>query len=188
MKLMISGVTFSAAIVRSPSFSRSSSSTTTRMRPARISSIASGTEMNDIASWCHNETVKPLIVLLMAAAVMPDLKQLQQMTARFAPVKIKYDQSKLSSGDKKALAKLIDAAKILNNIFMDQLWSGNKDLYAQLQKDTSPLGKARLHYFWLNKGPWSDLDAHTAFMPGVPERKPLGANFYPADMTREQFE
>jgi Peptidase family M49 len=124
----------------------------------------------------------------MAAAVMPDLKQLQQMTARFAPVKIKYDQSKLSSGDKKALAKLIDAAKILNNIFMDQLWSGNKDLYAQLQKDTSPLGKARLHYFWLNKGPWSDLDAHTAFMPGVPERKPLGANFYPADMTREQFE
>src|SRR5688572_5025339 len=43
MKLMISGVTFSAAMVRSPSFSRSSSSTTTRMRPARISSMASST-------------------------------------------------------------------------------------------------------------------------------------------------
>src|ERR1039458_655739 len=42
MKLTISGVTFSAAMVRSPSFSRSSSSTTTRTRPARISSIASG--------------------------------------------------------------------------------------------------------------------------------------------------
>src|SRR5579863_10325549 len=44
MKLTISGVTFSAAIVRSPSFSRSSSSTTMMMRPARISSTASGTE------------------------------------------------------------------------------------------------------------------------------------------------
>ena len=48
MKLMISGVTFSAAMVRSPSFSRSSSSTTTRMRPARISSMASGTETKGI--------------------------------------------------------------------------------------------------------------------------------------------
>jgi hypothetical protein len=124
----------------------------------------------------------------MAAAVMPDLNQLHQMTARFAPVKIKYDTSKLSAGDKKALAKLIEAAKILNTVFMDQLWSGNRDLYAQLQKDTTPLGKARLHYFLLNKGPWSDLDAHTAFLPGVPERKPEGANFYPADMTRDEFE
>src|ERR1035441_7524836 len=44
MKLMISGVIFSAATVRSPSFSRSSSSTMIRMRPARSSSIASGTE------------------------------------------------------------------------------------------------------------------------------------------------
>ena len=137
---------------------------------------------------CHNSLVKSLAILLAAAAVMPDLSQLTQMTARFAPVKIKYDTSKLSSGDRKALAKLIDAAKVLNHVFMDQLWSGNRDLYDQLQKDTSPLGKARLHYFWLNKGPWSDLDAHTAFVPGVPPRKPEGANFYPADMTREAFE
>jgi hypothetical protein len=57
-----------------------------------------------------------------------------------------------------------------------------------LQKDTTPLGQARLHYFWLNKGPWSDLDDHAAFVPGVPARKPQGANFYPPDMTREEFE
>jgi Peptidase family M49 len=119
---------------------------------------------------------------------MPDLAQLQQMTARFAPVKIKYDTSKLSAGDKKALAKLLDAARVLNDVFMDQLWSGNRDLYARLQKDITPLGKARLHYYRLNKGPWSDLDAHTAFIPGVPERKPEGANFYPADMARPEFE
>ena len=48
MKLMTSGVIFSAAMVRSPSFSRSSSSTITSIRPARNSSMASGMEENGI--------------------------------------------------------------------------------------------------------------------------------------------
>jgi hypothetical protein len=128
------------------------------------------------------------IVVLLAAAVMPDLNQLKQMSARFAPVQLKYDASHLTAGDRKALPKLVEAAKVLNFIFMDQLWSGNRALYEKLRQDTMPLGKERLHYFWLNKGPWSDLDGHTAFIPGVPERKPLGANFYPEDMTRQEFE
>ena len=132
--------------------------------------------------------MKHLLVLLAAAAVMPDLNQLKQMSARFAPVTLKYDAAALSAGDRKALPKLVEAARVLNHLFLDQLWSGNRELYAKLQKDTTPLGKARLHYFWLNKGPWSDLDDHAAFVPGVPARKPLGANFYPPDMTREEFE
>ncbi|HXB75267.1 MAG TPA: hypothetical protein VNY05_43945 [Candidatus Acidoferrales bacterium] len=132
--------------------------------------------------------MKPILVLLAAAAVMPDLNQLKEMSARFAPVKLKYDTSTLSAGDRQALAKLVEAARVLNAVFMDQLWSGNRALYAKLQKDTTPLGKELLHYFLLNKGPWSDLDDHKAFIAGVPERKPLGANFYPADMTRQEFE
>ena len=132
--------------------------------------------------------MKPLVVLLAAASVMPDLAQLKQMSARFAPVKLNAETAALSAGDRQALTKLVDAARILNFVFMDQLWSGNRALYDKLQKDTTPLGKERLHYFWLNKGPWSDLDGHTAFLPEVPERKPLGANFYPGDMSREEFE
>jgi hypothetical protein len=123
-----------------------------------------------------------------AAAAIPNLEQLKQMNARFAPVQVKYSESGLSAGDRKALAKLVEAAKVLNFLFMDQLWSGDRALYEKLQKDTTALGKERLHYFWLNKGPWSDLDGHTAFLPDVPERKPLGANFYPSDMTKEEFE
>src|SRR4029077_3817410 len=61
-------------------------------------------------------------------------------------------------------------------------------LQAQLQKDTSALGKARLHYFDLNKGPWSDLDGQVAFLPGVPPKKLPGSNFYPEDMTKDEFE
>src|SRR5438552_3286265 len=131
--------------------------------------------------------MKPLAILL-AAAVMPDLTQLKQMSARFAPVKLKYDTSTLSAGDRQALPKLVDAARVLNFVFMEQLWSGNRALYEKLQQDATALGQQRLHYFWLNKGPWSDLDAHQAFLPGVPERKPMGANFYPEDMKREEFE
>ena len=122
------------------------------------------------------------------AAPIPNLGQLEKMTARFAPTQIRVDTSKLSSGDRQALIKLIEAARLLNDIFMQQYWSGDLPLYAKLQKDRTPLGKARLHYFWINKGPWSDLDEYKAFLPGVPLRKPPGANFYPEDMTKEQFE
>src|SRR5271165_1527907 len=122
------------------------------------------------------------------AVTVPDLAQIQKMTARFAPTEMDVDLSKLSDGDRKALVKLVEAARIIDDIFMTQYWSGDHALYARLQQDPTPLGKARLHYFWINKGPWSSLDNDTAFLPGVPEHKLPGANFYPESMTREQFE
>ena len=128
------------------------------------------------------------LLALMLAGSLPDLAQLNRMIARFAPTQLKVDLSGLSAGDRQALIKLIAAAHLYDDIFLRQLWSGNPALYAKLQQDTTPLGKARLHYFWINKSPWSALDGYTAFLPGVPPKKPLGANFYPEDMTREQFE
>jgi len=119
---------------------------------------------------------------------VPDLEQLERMTARFAPTPIRVDTSKLSPGDQRALVKLIEAARVLNQVFLRQLWSGNLELYARLERDSTALGKARRDYFWLNKGPWSELDGYQAFLPGVPPRKPPGANFYPESMTKESFE
>lgn len=121
-------------------------------------------------------------------AAIPDLAELNRMIARFAPVELHADPSKLSPGDQKALAKLLDAARVIDDIFLDQVWSGNVYLRSQLVQDTTPLGKARLHYFDLNKGPWSELDEQVAFLPGVPEKKLPGANFYPEDMTKQEFE
>ncbi len=46
----------------------------------------------------------------------------------------------------------------------------------------------RLRCFRRNKGPWSNLDGKTAFGPDVPERNPEGAEFYPSDLTRAEFE
>jgi hypothetical protein len=123
-----------------------------------------------------------------ATAAEAPITQLQQMIARYAPVEIRADTSKLSAGDQAALKDLIRAARALNPLFMRQLWTGDLGLYNRLRQDTSGLGQTRLEYFWLNKGPWSDLDDHKAFLAGVPERKPLGAAFYPEDMKKAEFE
>src|SRR5580704_14021 len=122
------------------------------------------------------------------APPVPDLEQLKTMTARFAPTPLRVDLSGLSAGDRQALEKLVEAAKIVNTIFMQQFWSGDLATYQALQRDRTPLGSARLDYFWINKGPWSEIDEYAAFLPDVPARKLPGANFYPEDMTKEEFE
>lgn len=127
-------------------------------------------------------------MMLLNAATLPDLAQLERMTARFVPTEMRVDTSALAPGDLDALKKLIEAAHVIDDIFLTQVWSGNPRLLSQLRKDTTPLGKARLHYFWINKGPWSALDGNAAFLPDVPPQRLPGANFYPEDMTRDEFQ
>ena len=130
----------------------------------------------------------PIMLALALEGAEPDAAQLNRMAARFARAELKVDTAALSTGDQRALAKLIEAARVIDSIYLDQLWSGNRALLAKLRADTSPLGKARLHYFWLNKGPWSELDDHAAFLADVPPKKLPGANFYPPDLTKAEFE
>ena len=128
-----------------------------------------------------------LLPVLMAITI-PDLPQLQRMTARFAPAGFTVDISHLSAGDRKALPELIAASRVLEHLFYQQMWTGNLRLKATLEKDSTPLGKARQHYFQISKMPWSDIDGGAAFLPGVPEKRPAGSNFYPEDMTAAEFE
>ena len=128
------------------------------------------------------------LIAMTLSAADATLPQLQQMMAKFASVDLRVDTSKLSTGDRAALAKLIEASRILDHMFLGQMWAGNPALYEKLKLDKTPLGKARLDAFWLYKGPFDDLDDHKAFLPGVPPRKPLGAGFYPEDMNQKQFE
>jgi len=119
---------------------------------------------------------------------LPTPAQLEKMGRRFAPTPMRVETANLTVGDRQALARLVEAARIFDQIFLKQLWSGSPELYLRLQKDKSELGKARLRYFWINKGPWSDIDEYKAFLPSVPSRKPLGSNFYPEEMTKRDFE
>lgn len=129
-----------------------------------------------------------------AHAAPATVAQLQAMTRRFAPVDLAAATATLSAGDRVAIAKLIEAAQIVDTLQLRQRWSGNEALWAALQKDTSPLGKARRDYFWLNKGPWSIIDGNRSFMPAdyagirIPAEKPAGANFYPEGASKEALE
>jgi hypothetical protein len=117
----------------------------------------------------------------------PDAERLTTMSARFAPVDLSADVSKLPSNERQALAKLVEAAKVMDALFLRQVWAGNEPMLLTLLQDTSPLGRERLHYFLVNKGPWSRLDHNDAFVPGAPA-KPEQANFYPPDATKDQVE
>ena len=133
-------------------------------------------------------TVSALGVLARAQeASVPDTARLQGMTARFAPTEIGTDLSKLSAADRQVLAKLVEASKIMDALFLRQVWSGNETMLLDLVQDQTPAGRARLHYFLINKGPWSRLDHDQTFVAGAPP-KPEGANFYPQGTSKAEIE
>ncbi len=113
--------------------------------------------------------------------------ELAKKIARFAPTTLTADISKLPAKDRQALAKIVAAAKLLDPLFLRQVWSGNDALEQKLLADQTPAGRQRLHYFYINDGPWSRLDNNEPFIDGVPTEKPPQANYYPDDMTKEEF-
>jgi hypothetical protein len=112
---------------------------------------------------------------------------LARKIARFAPTTLTADTSKLTAKDRQALDKIIAAAKLLDPLFLRQVWTGNDALEKKLQADKTAVGRQRLHYFYINDGPWSRLDDKEPFIEGVPKEKPVGASYYPEDMTKDEF-
>jgi hypothetical protein len=131
----------------------------------------------------------PLAGLLLGGCAQqkPMEPTIAQKAGRFAPTVITADTSRLTPGDKAAIASLSRAAAIMDKLFLRQTWSGAEALKAKLAADQSPTGRDLYGYFMRNMGPWSKLDHDSAFVPGVPAR-PEGANYYPEDMTKTEFE
>jgi hypothetical protein len=112
---------------------------------------------------------------------------LQQKSARFAPTDLTADISALPPNERDALAHLVRAAQVMDALFLEQVWAGNEPMLYALLGDQTPAGKARLHEFLINKGPWSRLDHNEPFVPGAPP-KPPSANYYPAGATKDEVE
>jgi hypothetical protein len=129
----------------------------------------------------------PLLAFAEDIRLPPETVRLEAMAARFAPVDIRVDISALPEGEQKALASLIKAARITDALFMRQMWAGNEATLLRLMEDDTPLGRARLDYFLINRGPWSRLDDNAVFVPGAPT-KPEAANFYPTGATKAEVE
>ncbi len=102
---------------------------------------------------------------------------------RFAPVELTVDLKPLPEGERKALARLVEAARIMDTLFLRQVWAGNEAMLLRLAHSGSP----HLRDFILYKGPWNRLDKNAAFVPGAPE-KPEGGAFYPADATKAELD
>ena len=122
---------------------------------------------------------------------VPNAAELRAMTARFAPVEIAADVPALPANERRALGSLVEAARIMDALFLRQVWSGNDALLQELSRAAvapdAADARARLHAFLINKGPWSRLDHDRLFIPGVPA-KPGSANFYPPDTTKAEVQ
>lgn len=102
---------------------------------------------------------------------------------QYAPVQIAVPWELLPETERKTLAKLYQAAHIMDELFLRQVSAGNVAMREQLKAG----GDSDLQrFFKINVGPWDRLDGDRPFHGE--ETKPLGANFYPPDMTREEFE
>ncbi len=122
-----------------------------------------------------------------APAVDKAVAELQQKSARFAPTDLTADITALPANEREALAHMVRAAQVMDALFLEQVWAGNEAMLQTLVKDDSPIGKARLHAFLINKGPWSRLDHNEVFIPGAPP-KPPSANYYPEGATKAEIE
>jgi hypothetical protein len=127
------------------------------------------------------------VTVLGQEGAVSETARLQKMAARFAPTDIRADLSAISAVDKQVLAKLVEASKIMDALFLRQVWAENDTVLIDLAGSQTAEGRARLHYFLINKGPWSRLDHDEAFVPRVPA-KPAGANFYPVGVSKAEIE
>ena len=108
------------------------------------------------------------------------------MAPLFAPVNITADINGIPNSERAALVKILEAARVMDGLFLEQVWSGNPSLLLQLQNDRSAAGRAALDFFLVNKGPWSRIEENKPFISNVPD-KPKGAAYYPSDSTREEI-
>ena len=105
----------------------------------------------------------------------------QQRLAAYATVKLTADLSAFDARQKKMLGLLIAAADRMNTIYWQQAWGDQGALLASI-RDPATLELAQVNY-----GPWDRLDNDEPFVAGIGERPP-GAQFYPVDMTKAEFE
>jgi hypothetical protein len=126
-------------------------------------------------------------VIGLAGAAGADEVKMQQATAParpeiYAPFRLTADLSGLSENERRMLGLFIDASVIMDDLFWRQAYGDRDALLAGLARDRRLQEFARINY-----GPWDRLADHAPFVPGVGP-KPLGAQFYPADMSKEEFE
>jgi len=108
------------------------------------------------------------------------MSKIDQKVAEFKEVELNADISHLSEDQKEMLTHLIDAARIMDDIFWQQAFGNRDTLLNRIETDELET------FVKINYGPWERLSDNQPFIEGYGP-KPAGANFYPQDMTKEEF-
>ncbi|MEJ2634475.1 MAG: peptidase [Calditrichia bacterium] len=106
---------------------------------------------------------------------------------KLAPVEIKYDKNLLKPSQQEALLNLVRAASKMDTIFLHQVYDKNQSIKEALMTGTDPNYPTLLEYFNICFGPFDRLDHNKPFI-NLNQPKPAGANFYPEDMTKAEFD
>ena len=138
--------------------------------------------------------IRPLGIVLLSAVVIScgkeaprevSVEPLEKAEVRpevYADFTLTADLSKLSDDQKQMVTLLIDASQIMDDLFWRQSFGDNYEEWLNSIADDRTRRFAELNY-----GPWDALDDDKPFMDGF-SSKPLGAKFYPEDMSKEEFE
>jgi hypothetical protein len=110
-----------------------------------------------------------------------ELSAMEKNVQKYASVKLHADINHLSANEKEMLKLLFSAAKLMDDIFWMQN-VGSKDEFLASFSDPAAKRFAEINY-----GPWDEMDNLKPFVEGFGE-KPAGAEFYPHDMTKEEFD
>ncbi len=100
---------------------------------------------------------------------------------KYITVKLTADLSGLTEKEKQMIPLLIRVAEISDKMYWYEAYGQKDSLLAGIQDDNAR------KYVEINYGPWDRLNGDTAFLEGF-GAKPAGANYYPKDMTKEEFE
>lgn len=131
---------------------------------------------------CDNKTAETKPVETKQEIIPSQLVQPDSLTL-YTKVKLSTDLSLLSDEEKQVLKLMIEAATIMDEIFWDEaLGKDQKEAFLAGIKDTVAKEFALINY-----GPWDRLNGNTPFLKGA-AAKPDGAGYYPADITKEEFE
>lgn len=113
-------------------------------------------------------------------------QMIREQLRKFAKTELAYDHNLLDERQQIVVHKLYEAGTWLDKIFLKQVYSENENIRAKLAASDKAQDKIKLEYFDLMFGPFDRLEHDKPFIGSQP--KPAGANFYPADMTKEEFE
>lgn len=109
------------------------------------------------------------------------ISPMQEKLDSYKEVKLTCDLSGLSENEKQMIPLMIEASKIMDDLFWYEAY-GDRDGFLSSIDD-----EATKKYVMINYGPWDRLDDNNSFIEGI-GAKPDGANYYPKDMTKEEFE